>query len=220
MADDIIKICQNRGCGKKYREIDNSEEACCFHPDPPSFRDLLKIWSCCNEKSRNFSDFMNIPVLFVGCKKAPHSDVVAPSPSPMLSEAIVQKEISNILRPIIIREYIEDQSSLTSLAIIPTEDLIKELSKIDSSENVNENGHGRSSEITIGTKCLNNGCDRVSFVLRTIRNSSIQMQNTRHALKSDTCCYDYFSMGNIISINLFAKLIHFEESSVLANKTK
>lgn len=36
------QICRNKGCGKTYKEKDNHETACEYHPGPAVFHDRLR----------------------------------------------------------------------------------------------------------------------------------------------------------------------------------
>lgn len=47
-------------------------DECRHHPGAPIFHDAYKGWSCCNKKSVDFTEFLNIK----GCTLAKHSNVV------------------------------------------------------------------------------------------------------------------------------------------------
>lgn len=36
------RVCKNKGCGKTYKEKDNHDEACDYHPGPAVFRDRVR----------------------------------------------------------------------------------------------------------------------------------------------------------------------------------
>lgn len=36
------QICKNKGCGKTFKEIDNHETACSYHPGPAVFHDRMR----------------------------------------------------------------------------------------------------------------------------------------------------------------------------------
>lgn len=36
------QTCQNKGCGKPFKEKDNHDTACSYHPGPPVFHDRVK----------------------------------------------------------------------------------------------------------------------------------------------------------------------------------
>ncbi|KOB70692.1 Cysteine and histidine-rich domain-containing protein [Operophtera brumata] len=63
--------CYNRGCGKDFDPNDNNKDECCHHPGSPVFHDAYKGWSCCNKKSVDFTEFLNIK----GCTLSKHSNV-------------------------------------------------------------------------------------------------------------------------------------------------
>ena len=61
-----MKTCQNFGCDKKYRESQNGiEDMCHYHWGEPFFHDAYKGWSCCQQKSTDFTTFLN----FKPCKQ-------------------------------------------------------------------------------------------------------------------------------------------------------
>lgn len=62
--------CYNRTCGKKYVDNENNSSACTYHPGVPVFHDAYKGWSCCNKKSIDFTEFLNIK----GCTTSFHSN--------------------------------------------------------------------------------------------------------------------------------------------------
>eukprot|EP00118_Oscarella_pearsei_P014268 m.121137 g.121137 ORF g.121137 m.121137 type:complete len:122 (+) comp37749_c2_seq15:288-653(+) len=76
MTDDGLNRCYNRGCGKMYSDEDNHEKACRFHPGDPYFHDAYKGWSCCQKKSVDFTEFLNI----AGCTVSFHSNVKPSEP--------------------------------------------------------------------------------------------------------------------------------------------
>ncbi|KAJ3675117.1 hypothetical protein LUZ60_004159 [Juncus effusus] len=55
------RVCKNKGCGKMYKEKDNHEAACEFHPGPAVFHDRLRGWKCCDVHVKEFDEFMEIP---------------------------------------------------------------------------------------------------------------------------------------------------------------
>eukprot|EP00271_Cylindrocystis_brebissonii_P015244 TRINITY_DN3752_c0_g1_i1.p1 TRINITY_DN3752_c0_g1~~TRINITY_DN3752_c0_g1_i1.p1 ORF type:complete len:240 (+),score=30.35 TRINITY_DN3752_c0_g1_i1:252-971(+) len=63
------QTCSNKGCGVKFREKDNSDTACSFHPGPAVFHDRRKGWACCDVHVKDFDEFMTIPP----CQKGWHN---------------------------------------------------------------------------------------------------------------------------------------------------
>ena len=53
------QLCYNRGCGREFKVKDNHDEACTFHPGAPYFHDAYKGWTCCQNKSTDFTTFQD-----------------------------------------------------------------------------------------------------------------------------------------------------------------
>nr|XP_024394893.1 cysteine and histidine-rich domain-containing protein RAR1-like [Physcomitrium patens] len=73
--------CQRIGCDEFFSPDNNLENSCTYHSGPPLFHDGGKEWSCCKQRSHDFSDFLSLP----GCTKGKHSSekpVVKAAPSP------------------------------------------------------------------------------------------------------------------------------------------
>eukprot|EP01114_Cavostelium_apophysatum_P023796 TRINITY_DN9079_c0_g1_i2.p1 TRINITY_DN9079_c0_g1~~TRINITY_DN9079_c0_g1_i2.p1 ORF type:complete len:393 (+),score=65.22 TRINITY_DN9079_c0_g1_i2:3-1181(+) len=78
-SNDDEKTCTRNGCGKKYRESENHDNACTFHHGAPVFHEGRKGWSCCSKRVDTFDEFMTIE----GCTFGRHSNekkVQAPKP--------------------------------------------------------------------------------------------------------------------------------------------
>jgi disease resistance protein len=56
-----LRTCRNPGCGVKFREVDNADDACAHHPGPPVFHERKKGWRCCDRHAWDFDEFMRIP---------------------------------------------------------------------------------------------------------------------------------------------------------------
>ncbi|CAI5999254.1 unnamed protein product [Closterium sp. NIES-65] len=69
---NVERTCSNKGCGAKYREIDNSDGACKHHPGPAVFRDRKRGWQCCGVFVNDFDEFIAVPP----CATGWHSDEV------------------------------------------------------------------------------------------------------------------------------------------------
>lgn len=83
-----LLTCYNRGCGQKFDPCNNTEDSCTHHPGVPFFHDAYKGWTCCNKKSVDFTEFLNIK----GCTKAKHSNEKPPEPEKPVKEEIVIDE--------------------------------------------------------------------------------------------------------------------------------
>ncbi|XAR71781.1 hypothetical protein NMG60_11018193 [Bertholletia excelsa] len=55
------QVCRNKGCGKTFKEKDNHDTACSYHPGPAVFHDRMRGWKCCDMHVKEFDEFMNIP---------------------------------------------------------------------------------------------------------------------------------------------------------------
>ncbi|RCV06677.1 hypothetical protein SETIT_1G182100v2 [Setaria italica] len=55
------RTCKNKGCGKSYKEKDNHDSACNYHPGPAVFHDRMRGWKCCDIHVKEFDEFMEIP---------------------------------------------------------------------------------------------------------------------------------------------------------------
>ncbi|KAG5558451.1 hypothetical protein RHGRI_008403 [Rhododendron griersonianum] len=54
------QICKNKGCGKTFKEKDNHDTACSYHPGPAVFHDRMRGWKCCDIHVKEFDEFMAI----------------------------------------------------------------------------------------------------------------------------------------------------------------
>ena len=56
--------CTNLGCGRQFSPEDLDDE-CEYHSGQPFFHDAYKGWTCCQQKSTDFTTFLN----FKPCKQ-------------------------------------------------------------------------------------------------------------------------------------------------------
>lgn len=74
-------------------------DSCRYHPGEPFFHDAYKGWTCCNKKSVDFTEFLNIK----GCQLSKHSNVkpVEPEkPTPTVIEEVEEPvKIPEPLKP-------------------------------------------------------------------------------------------------------------------------
>eukprot|EP00158_Paraphelidium_tribonemae_P003390 Partr_v1_DN26091_c1_g1_i1_m390 putative CHORD len=94
MADEPLKTCTNKGCGKTYVESENVDLTCSYHPMPPVFHEGLKGWGCCPKRVVGFDEFLEIP----GCNRGKHSDLVEGN-KPSHSPSIPKKAASSVVAP-------------------------------------------------------------------------------------------------------------------------
>ncbi|KAK9143658.1 hypothetical protein Syun_013058 [Stephania yunnanensis] len=55
------QTCKNNGCGVTFKEKDNHDSACAYHPGPAEFHDRKRGWKCCDIFEKEFEEFMQIP---------------------------------------------------------------------------------------------------------------------------------------------------------------
>ncbi|KAM1500406.1 hypothetical protein PS1_023383 [Malus domestica] len=61
--------CQRIGCNAMFSEDDNPKGSCQYHDSGPIFHDGIKEWSCCKQRSHDFTLFLELP----GCKTGKHT---------------------------------------------------------------------------------------------------------------------------------------------------
>lgn len=72
-----------------HKFVSQFQDACRFHPGTPYFHDAYKGWSCCNRKSVDFTEFLNIK----GCQLSKHSNVKPIEPEkPQPKDVIIEEE--------------------------------------------------------------------------------------------------------------------------------
>ena len=62
--------CKRPGCGKKYKESENTSTSCRFHNGKPIFHDIKKGWDCWNKIVYDWDEFSKIE----GCWVGKHTD--------------------------------------------------------------------------------------------------------------------------------------------------
>lgn len=76
--------CYNKGCGKQFAPQEDTAEECVYHSGAPVFHDAYKSWSCCEKKTTDFTEFLNIK----GCCKGAHNPVKPAEPVPVSKEPV------------------------------------------------------------------------------------------------------------------------------------
>ncbi|CAK9135190.1 unnamed protein product [Ilex paraguariensis] len=64
------QTCKNKGCGKTFKEKDNHDAACNYHPGPAVFHDRMRGWKCCDVHVKEFDEFMDISPCATGWHNA------------------------------------------------------------------------------------------------------------------------------------------------------
>lgn len=65
------KKCKRHGCKKSYKESENIQGACMFHPGKPMFHDTKKGWTCCDKVVYDWDEFEKIEP----CSSGVHSEL-------------------------------------------------------------------------------------------------------------------------------------------------
>lgn len=154
-------ICYNKGCGQLFDLNNNSNDACQCHPGVPVFHDALKGWSCCNKKSTDFTQFLNIP----GCTRTQHSNVPPPEPEkPVRDEVAAREEVVVKLeerkKPEAAPRPTQDEP-LVELRRTVAPNLVAALEKLTlTTQNVAKVETGEKSDaIEVDTPCKNASCN-------------------------------------------------------------
>jgi len=158
-------LCYNRGCGKKFNPRNNPEGSCQYHPGAPKFHEGYKGWTCCEKRTTDFTEFLNIP----GCTKGKCSNVKPEEP-----EHITGKigEANNIELPTTQDSNVtqKPRESLESMIRLSRPDFEKATltrikptiarSLLDSAKLLETQKATSSQEIPIGKVCENGGCKK------------------------------------------------------------
>ena len=147
------QLCYNRGCGKQFKIKDNHDEACTFHPGAPYFHDAYKGWTCCQNKSTDFTTFLSTP----GCSVGRHSNVKPVEPEKItgnLSKEGLDTEVIEVRPPIQPpKERVSYDTPTQRLVPTVAASLKTALKNIKKPE---ENGD--VADVKEGDCCKNNGC--------------------------------------------------------------
>lgn len=244
--------CYNRGCGLKFDPDNNNDESCRHHPGQPFFHDAYKGWSCCNRKSVDFTEFLNMK----GCTVSKHSDVKPPEPEkpPQKIEENVEevKEIRKPIQAAIKRPSFDSPLIQITPTVLPAlKDAIDTL--VPKTATKTENN---SCEIPIGTTCRNGGCNctytspeadetecrhhpgvpifheglkfwscctkRTSDFTAFMNQPGCSVGNHKWIedesdKKTVACRYDWHQTSSNVIVAVYAKLYHYNKSTVKVN---
>lgn len=133
-------------------------ESCRHHPGVPFFHDAYKGWTCCNKKSVDFTEFLNIK----GCELSKHSNIkpIEPEKPPQtIDEDDLPKEIVN--KPVKPSQLTRPSFNAELIRLKPTvaPALQQAIDKLVVTDNAAErNTSSKATEIAAGTTCKNGGC--------------------------------------------------------------
>jgi len=182
-----MKQCYNRGgCGREYDPRNNRDE-CVYHPGAPYFHDAYKGWTCCQNKSTDFTTFLNMK----GCTVGKHSNVKPIEPEKItgnLNKESSPDEVVEVRAPIAEAlprpPFSTPVKRLTPNVAASLKDQLKKLETVS-------NGDASSLEIKLGESCKNNGCKN------TYQGEDVDYNNCKHhpgipvfheGLKYWSCC--------------------------------
>eukprot|EP00127_Corallochytrium_limacisporum_P005831 Clim_evm12s212 gene=Clim_evmTU12s212 len=154
-----MRRCYNKGCGQEFDESQNSDTSCTYHPGAPFFHDAYKGWSCCEKKSVDFTEFLNIK----GCTKGKHNPEkpleepkqptaateVSPPPEETHSAPIAEPPTVDRDAPMTVLE--PKVMSSAKNALIKAKNALEEAKARGDNDDA-------SGEIEEGAPCRNNGC--------------------------------------------------------------
>ncbi|CAD7085389.1 unnamed protein product [Hermetia illucens] len=238
--------CYNRGCGQLYDPVQNTEESCQHHPGMPFFHDAYKGWTCCNKKSVDFTEFLNMK----GCSFSKHSNVKPAEPE-KLAATNVEKEF--VRKPILVAldrppfdtDLIKIEPEVTAAlkeavdALLPK--AVEPVSKLDVIENgtICKNSgckHSYTSKEVEGTECqyhpgapiFHEGMKFWSCCKRRTTDFTVFMNQPgcsqgKHKWKDDattkktSCRFDWHQTPSNVIVAIYAKLYDYEKSSILMN---
>ncbi|XP_042896206.1 cysteine and histidine-rich domain-containing protein 1 [Parasteatoda tepidariorum] len=159
MSSEVNQLqCYNRACGQLFDPETNNEDSCQYHPGVPVFHDAYKKWSCCDKKTTDFTEFLNIK----GCANSYHSNVKPPEPKKP-SKEVMEEEAPPVRKPLQqqqnrvrpdVNEPMEHIQSKIGTSLKPLlEKTLKEMAL--ETEKIND------GEIQLNTPCHNKGCREV-----------------------------------------------------------
>jgi len=157
-------ICYNRGCGKRFKEIDNIEGCCQFHPGLPIFHEGYKSWDCCKKKSTDFTDFLNFP----GCATGFHNKIKPEKPARKVEAPLPVGEVIRHESQIITQapekkneERPSENSPKSKLNTIVSASLKTALNRYREQQRLKEKSDKEynGDAILQGASCKHNGCN-------------------------------------------------------------
>ncbi|RKO94110.1 chord-domain-containing protein [Blyttiomyces helicus] len=142
--------CSNKGCGKTFKDQDNSDTACEYHNGAPVFHEGLKGWSCCSKRVVDFDEFLKIPGCTVGQHQTttPTTAPAAPAPSAVTAPVKTTEDGTEVYGGSTPKPPTPSASPSPAAPAVPT---VQEQDLNDPADAV----------IVPGAKCLRRGCGAV-----------------------------------------------------------
>jgi len=149
------QLCYNRGCGKEFNIRENNVEACKYHPGAPFFHDAYKGWTCCQNKSTDFTTFLNTP----GCSVGNHSNIKPVEPEKITGNLTKEKspeEVVEVVRPPIQPAMTRPSVDAPVIRLTPTvaPSLRQAIASLQAAKGTIE----KSEVVVEGESCKNHGC--------------------------------------------------------------
>ncbi|KAJ0175486.1 hypothetical protein K1T71_008645 [Dendrolimus kikuchii] len=149
--NDLVQ-CYNRGCGQLFNPNCNDKDECCHHPGAPVFHDAYKGWSCCNKKSVDFTEFLNIK----GCTMAKHSNLKPVEPEKKsLDKELDKKDVIEVRAPMVGPQLVRPPFETP---LVQLQARIADSLKDNVQKTAQKTAEAVDSEVTVGTTCKNGGC--------------------------------------------------------------
>jgi len=148
-----VQLCYNRGCGKEYNIRENNEDSCRYHTGAPYFHEGYKGWTCCQNKSTDFTTFLNTP----GCSLGKHSNIKPVEPEKItgnLNKESSPEEVIEV-RPPIQPSMARPSADTPLVRMTPT---VAASLKQTMANLPNPEENGDDVAIKEGESCKNNGC--------------------------------------------------------------
>lgn len=168
--------CTRQGCQKEFKEEENEDGACQYHPGGPVFHEGLKSWSCCKDVNKpvlDFESFMRIP----GCTPAKHTTVKdQPVPKPVQTSSSTGSStptISMKMNP-------NGEEVFTSGPTRPQATTSSKPGTPPPPAPVIEDEDDVDVPVAPGTKCLRNGCKHTFVGQAESRGDGEQSQCVYH----------------------------------------
>lgn len=185
-----IVHCYNRGCGKTFALDDNREDSCVYHSGQPYFHDAYKEWTCCQKRTTDFTEFLDIK----GCTRGMHNGNRPTSldkPKEQADDSVLKtvenifSNCTNLTRSKAQRNDVPDDLPL----VVLTPEISPRLLQQNSSQTPKAVIQINDGVVPVGTPCKNTSCS-VSYK-EGIRNECFHHPGSaifHEGLKYWSCC--------------------------------
>lgn len=126
---------------------------CVYHPGAPVFHDAYKIWPCCNKKSIDFSEFLNIK----GCTKAVHSNVKPEEPVKVVDKSKADEVIEVRVQPLTNEP--EVRPPFDSPQTVMTPHIAAAVQQLAAQFTAPKSNSANENEVQVGQSCKRSSCN-------------------------------------------------------------